>query len=124
MKHISALCAVVLVAGALACGGGVTLPPVQPEDVEIFMPGVAPMEDYEVLARIEDDASLDTPDQELIDRAKARAAQLGADAVLITSIRQTTEGQIDTDLSREQRKIIEALAVYFPAQHPELQEQG
>lgn len=124
MKHLTALCAVVLTASVLACGGGVQLPPVQPQDVEVFMPGQPPSERYEVLARIQEDVSLDTPDQQLIDRAQAEAAELGADALVITAIRRTTEGQIETNLGQEQMKIIEALAVYFPSRHPELQEQN
>ena len=124
MKHLTALAAVVLSASLFACGGGVKLPPVEPQDVEVFMPGQPPGENYEVLGRLQEEVSLDTPDQRLIDRARAEAAEMGADALVITAIRRTTEGQIETNLGQEQMKIIEALAVYFPSRHPELQEQS
>jgi len=123
MRHFAALCAVVMTAGVLACGAGVTLPPVAPEDVEVFYPGQLPTEEYEVMARIQEDEPLQTEDDVLVEAARAQAAQMGADALVITAIRRTTEGQIETDLGREQMKIIEALAVYFPSRHPELQNQ-
>ena len=123
MKYLTALCAVVMSVGLLACGGGVTLPPVAPQDVEVFYPGQMPSETYEVMARIQEDRPLQTDDDVLIDAARAQAAQMGADALVVTSIRRTTEGQIETDLGREQMKILEALAVYFPSRHPELQDQ-
>ena len=100
------------------------MPPVEPQDVEVFMPGQPPGENYEILSRLQEEVSLDTPDQQLIDRARADAAEMGADALVVTAIRRTTEGQIETNLGQEQMKIIEALAVYFPSRHPELQEQS
>ncbi len=61
-------------------------------------------------------------DQELVDRAKRRAADLGADALIISSLRTTTEGQVETELSRQIEKILEGLAVYYPSEHPELEQ--
>ncbi len=123
MRYFSALFAVLLGLGLSGCGPGVELPPVEPEAVEIFMPGSFPVEDYKVMARIREEVPLDTEDGALINQAKARAAEMGADAMLIDSIRRTTEGQIETDLRQEQLKILEARAVYFPSRHPELQNQ-
>jgi hypothetical protein len=120
MRYFPALCAAVLAAVLSGCGSGVTLPPVAPEDVEVYMPGLYPMYEYEVLGPVQVNMSLETPDEEMVERAKARAAELGADALVISAIRQTTEGQVDLDLSRSQEKILEALAVYYPSQHPEL----
>lgn len=120
MKYFPALSVMVLVAGLAGCGSGVQLPPVQPDDVEVFMPGSFPMEEYKIIARISESVDLNTPDSEVIDMAQERAAELGADALVITAIRRTSEGQIEMNLQQEQQKIIEALAVYYPSRHPEL----
>jgi len=98
------------------------LPPVAPEDVEIFMPGSFPSESYKVMARLTESMPLNTSDDDIIDAVKAKAAEVGADALLIDAIRRTTEGGIETDLRQEQLKIIEARAIYFPSRHPELQQ--
>ncbi len=120
MKHVLAVFGVALLTALAGCGGGVTLPAVAPEEVEIFMPGSFPEEDYKVLSRLETDGPLGTSDQDLIDQARDRAAGLGADALVIQSIRRTTEGGIELNLEQEQRKVLVALAVYFPSKHPEL----
>lgn len=122
MRHFSALIAVLVLVGLWACGGGVKLPPVAPQDVQIFMPGTFPSESYKVMSRISESMPLNTPDNEIIDVARSAAAEVGADALLIDSIRRTTEGGIETDLRQEQLKIIEARAIYFPSRHPELQQ--
>lgn len=120
MRHFPALLAAVLVVGLAGCGGGVQLPPVAPEKVEIFLPGSFPIESYKVITRVEEQVGLDVPDNELINRARVRAAELGADALVIQAIRQTTEGRVEMDLGQEQQKILEAVAVYYPSRHPEL----
>ncbi|UCF18549.1 MAG: hypothetical protein JSU87_11435 [Gemmatimonadota bacterium] len=120
MKYFPALLMTVLAAGLAACGGGVQLPAVAPEQVEIFMPGSLPLEEYETLATIQEQGPLGIADQELIDRARARAAERGADALLILEIRQTTEGAVEMNLAQEQLKILEGRAIYYPAKHPEL----
>ncbi len=120
MRYFPALSVSVLVLGLAGCGGGVQLPPVMPDQVVVFMPGSFPAEDYKALATIREEGPIDIPDKELIERAKARAAERGADALLIDSIRRTTEGQIETDLRQEQLKILMGRAVYYPAKHPEL----
>jgi hypothetical protein len=122
MRHFSALIAVLALAGLWACGGGVTLPPVAPQDVEIFMPGSFPSESYKVMSRISESMPLNTADDEIIEVARVAAAEVGADALLIDSIRRTTEGGIETDLRQEQLKIIDARAIYYPSRHPEIQQ--
>ena len=122
MRHFSALIAVCVLVGLWACGGGVTLPPVAPQDVEIFMPGAFPSESYKVMARLTESMPLNTSDDEIIEVARGAAAEVGADALLIDAIRRTTEGGIETDLRQEQLKIIEARAIYFPSRHPEIQQ--
>jgi hypothetical protein len=120
MKYVPAVLAVALLTALAGCGGGVTLPAVAPEEVEIFMPGSFPTEDYKVLSRLEEDVPLSATDQELVDQARAKAASLGADALVIQGIRRTTEGGIELNLEQEQRKVLVGLAVYYPSKHPEL----
>lgn len=122
MRHVFRLLTVGLTLTLLAgCSSKVELPPVAPEDVEVFLPGSLPKEDYKIMSRFEVRLGLQEPDQRLIDRARERAAQLGADAVVITAMRRTSEGGVDLNLSQEQEKILDALAVYYPSKHPELQ---
>jgi hypothetical protein len=123
MRHLTALVVAVLVAVMVACGAGVKLPPVAPEEVEVFLPGSYPDEDYKVLARFDTQVPLNVSDSELIERARAQAAEYGADALVISGIRRTTEGQIELNLQQEQVKILDAMAVYYPSRHPELQKE-
>lgn len=124
MKHAFRFCSVVAALALMAgCSSSVNLPPVEPEDVEVFLPGSQPQESYEVMTRFTVRVGLQDSDQMLIDGARARAAEMGADAVIVMSMRRTSEGGVDLDLSQEQEKILEALAVYFPSRHPELENQ-
>lgn len=120
MRYLPATLGLMLAVGLAGCGAGVTLPPVAPDEVEIFMPGSFPTEDYKVLAPVEEEVPLNVPDQDLIDQARAKAASLGADALLISAIRRTTEGGVAIELGQEQQKRLEGLAVYYPGKHPEL----
>ncbi len=122
MRYLVSVCLVLLAAAVSACGSSVNLPPVEPSDVELYLPGTAPGEEYRVIARIDQRAPQETPDKDLIDRARAKAAELGADALIVSGIRGTTEGQVDLNLGRQVEKILEAVAVYFPARHPELEQ--
>lgn len=120
MRYYPALVAVLLVAAVAACGSSVKLPPVEPEEVELFLPGSFPTDEYKVLTRILERVSVQVEDMDLIERAKERAARAGADALIVSSIRTTAEGGIDFDLQQEVEKILEGLAIYYPSQHPEL----
>ncbi len=127
MRHFSALIAVTLVAASVACGAGgpkVTLPAVAPQDVEVYMPGEFPAEDYEVLKRIQVRELISVDERDMVADARQQAADLGADGLIIRSLRTTQAGGglEQTNASRD-RKILEALAVYYPSRHPELQEQ-
>ena len=84
------------------------------------MPGQFPTESFKVMARLTESMSLDTPDSEMIQAVRVRAAGIGADALIIDSFRRTTEGGVEIDLQQEQMKTIEARAVYFPSRHPEI----
>ena len=123
MKHFTALLGLAVVVAAVACTSGVKLAPVSPEDVEVFLPGVPIPDSYNVMARIEETFSMDTADSVMVARVKERAAEMGADAVIIDGIRATSEGAIELDMNQEQQKIIDARAIYFPSRHPELAEQ-
>ena len=68
------------VVAVAACGSGVKLPPVSPDQVEVFMPGVPISEEYKVMARLEEAFSMDTQDSAVIEAIRERAAELGADA--------------------------------------------
>jgi hypothetical protein len=121
MKYVTALCAAALVLGLTGCGPGVELPPVEPDQVEVIMPGMPVGESYKVLAAFTVDVPIADSDSELLAKAKARAAQMGADALLVKSIRRTSEGQVEQNLRQEQMKIAECQAIYFPSRHPELE---
>ena len=123
MKYFATLLGLAAVVAVVACSSGVKLPPVSPEDVEVFLPGVPIADDYKVLAAIEEAFSMDTQNSAIIECVKERAAELGADAVIIDRIRTTSEGAIEQNLAQEQQKIVNARAVYFPSRHPELAEQ-
>lgn len=120
MRYLPHLLGLVFVATLAGCGSSVTLPPVKPENVDVFLPGSLPKEAYKVMSRFQITGELSTPDQELINRARARAAEKGADGVIITALRRTSEGGVELNLSQEQQKILEAQAVYYPSRHPDL----
>jgi hypothetical protein len=104
------------------CASVPKLPPKDsPEAVQVFYPGSYPTEAFKTIATLSESVSLSVPDEALIAEVRRQAASLGADAVLIRSIRRTTEGQQAVDLNQEERKIIEAVAVYYPSQHPDVQ---
>jgi hypothetical protein len=126
MKHVLALCALALIAGLVACSSAakVTLPAVEPSEVEVFMPEQYPDEDYKILKTVTITDIISADDRDMVVAAREQAAQLGADALLIKSLRMTSAGVglEEANASRDQ-KILEALAVYFPSRHPELEEQ-
>lgn len=121
MKYLPAAVAVLAVFAA-GCASGVKLPPVEPQDVEVFLQGSYPTEEYKVMSTITEQVSLETDDRDLIEQARERAAKLGADALVVTSIRSTTEGGIDLDTAREAQKILEGLAIYYPSRHAEIEQ--
>lgn len=119
--------ALVRVASLAACSGFLwvgcasvpKLPPkASPQDVELYFPGTYPSEEFKAITTFSESGPLTASDEQLIAAARRRAARLGADALLIRSIRQTTEGTAATDLEREEEKILEAVAVYYPSRQP------
>jgi hypothetical protein len=104
----------------------VVLPAVEPRDVEVFMPGDFPAEEYKVVEAITVTGILTRPDEEMVAEARQKAAALGADALIVQALRMTAGGgggYEDTDPSQD-RKTLEAIAVYYPARRPELQQPG
>ncbi len=122
MKYLPAAVAVLAVF-AVGCASGVKLPPVEPQDVEVFLQGSYPTEEYKVMSNITEQVSLETDDRALIDKARERAAKLGADALLVTSIRSTTiDFDVNLGRARDAQKILEGLAIYYPSRHAEIEQ--
>lgn len=115
MKHSVA---VLLVAGAVAaCAAGPKLAPkAGPEEVQLIDPqmGQEPDEGYKTIGPVRASAPLGTPTRELTRLLRARAAELGADAVILQRIRRTTEGEVGISATREEEIIAEGLAIYYP----------
>ncbi len=121
MRYLPFFGMVVVALAATACGSSVSLPAVEPDQVAIYLPGSpTPAEDYKILARIDEKGPQSITNEELIDKAKQRAADMGADALIISTIRLTTEGQAQLNLDQPVEKFLEGIAVYFPSKHPEL----
>jgi len=140
------LSAVLVVIAVLACSSSTKLPPVEPEDVEVYMPGQQYMlRDYVVIWETNDESSrrggynIYSPartDEQIIQDLKEEAAKRGADAIVIEWFRGTTaregrEGTIVHDqrltpasgsYGRAAQKSARALAICFLDRHPELAE--
>lgn len=107
-----------MIALGFGCASTPELPPkAGPEEVTLYDPNVGqyPEEGYETIGPIEVERPLGTPVPELVMALRAEAAQLGADGVILQRIRQSTEGSMASDLSREEFIIARGLAIYYPA---------
>lgn len=123
MKRLAMVAVFGVLSGGLwaQCASVPKLPPKEsPEAVEVFYPGSYPSEPFKAIATLSEAAPLSASDESLIAAVRRRAAAMGADALLIRSIRRTTEGQAALDLNQEERKIVEAVAVYYPSKHPDV----
>lgn len=100
------------------CASTPDLPPkAGPEEVQVYDPnaGQFPPEGYRTIGPVETSAPLGTATPDLIMALRTEAARLGADAIIVQSIRQTTEGEVSAAAAgREERVIARALAVYWP----------
>lgn len=106
-----ALPVLVLALAATACSG-VNLPPkAGPEEVELIQPnmGQQPREGYEVIGPVRVLAPVGTNQSELVTMLRARAAELGADAVIFEGISRSES----PDATREQ-VIVTGTAIYYP----------
>ena len=100
-----------------------TLPPVDPQQVEIYLPGNNPEEDYEPLSAIDITVEIDVENAELLTQAVEQAAALGADALIVDRLGPNTSGAVlPAGATEHIKRIIQARAVYYPARHPELLE--
>lgn len=104
------LLAAIVVAGC----GPKARPAVPTADVAVIMPGDEVAEKYEVLRTIKKMTALETPDSVLISLARAEAASIGADALLIRELREYEEGRVDMRKSVRQKRLI-GDAIYFTA---------
>ena len=113
-----------LVAGLAACGGGktVTLPPVEPIEVEVYLPGGGfPSERYEVMRTIDIAVQPTVAYEDLLAQAVQQAAAVGADALIVDRMGPNASGfVVGVGGAQEVRRMIKARAVYYPALHPEL----
>jgi hypothetical protein len=110
--HVFVIAATLL--GLVACGSGITLPPVSPQDVEVIPEGQDPPEDFEEIKRINRRVAWETPRDSLIAQAREIAAELGADALRILSISPWA------NISNPQL-VLKGMAIYYPSRHPELE---
>jgi len=84
-----------LVISVVACSSK-NLPPVAPEDVHVFMPGVPVTFEYEEVWRSNDSFASKLTD-EIIEKAKKEAGKRGADAVLFEEILGGTGATYDRE---------------------------
>jgi ABC-type glycerol-3-phosphate transport system substrate-binding protein len=116
------------VAGLAACGGGktVTLPAVEPNQVQIFMPGQRPTEDYKPLKNIDITVDLNVSNEELLTQAVQQAAAVGADALVVdkmgSNVSGTTGAVMSSGGAQQVKRQLQGRAIYYPAKHPELEE--
>lgn len=106
----------VFVAVALAACSSVSLPPkAGPEEVALINPamGQTPEEGYEVIGPVTVTAPLGTTQEELVMMMRSRAAELGADALILEGVSQPDELAGAGD--RERGPTGRGRAIYYPA---------
>ena len=133
------LSAVLITTAVLGCSSSTKLPPVSPEDVEVYMPGQQYMlRDYIVVWETNDEFypsgsyntySVARTDEQVIEDLKEEAAKRGADALVVEWIRSTKarDGTAHNPGAgnpggRAAQKTARALAICFLDRHPELAE--
>jgi len=100
---------------ALMVGVGCTArsrPAVPTADVAVIMPGEDVTASYKVLRSIKKMVGVETADSVLIQLARAEAASIGADALLIRELREYEEGRMDARRPVRQKRLI-GDAIYF-----------
>jgi len=106
-----------------ACASAPTLPAkAGPEEVDFYNPnaGMNPPAGYESISPVQVEADLGTEPAEIHMLLRAEGARLGADAIILESIRSNAEGQVGIDMNREEKLIGRALAIYWPGGKPEM----
>lgn len=115
-----ALLAALGLALLVGCASAPALPPkAGPEEVELYNPnaGQFPPEGYRTIGPVEAQLPLGSSTQDLMMALRAEGARLGADAVILREIRQSTEGSVAAS-GREEMVIATGLAVYWPEPTP------
>lgn len=115
-KLLAVTFALALLAG---CAGGPNLPPkAGPEEVELINPqmGQSPREGYETIGPIRVEVDLGTSMQDQMTALRARAAELGADAVIFERTSRSTEGQMSGGVDRVEMIYVHGLAIYYPTE--------
>lgn len=87
-------------------------PAVPTAEVAVIMPGEEVTASYEVLRTIRKMADLSTPDSVLIALARAEAASIGAEALVVRELREYEEGRMDVRRPVRQKRLI-GDAIYF-----------
>lgn len=104
-----------------ACASAPSLPAkAGPEEVDFYNPnaGLNPPAGYETISPIQVEADVGTANEEIYRMLRTEAARLGADAIILDSVRSNAEGQVGIDLNRPEKLIGRALAIYWPGGKP------
>ncbi|MEN8376956.1 MAG: hypothetical protein ABFS34_16130 [Gemmatimonadota bacterium] len=99
------------------CAGAPPLPPkAGPDQVDFYdlSVGLSPPEGYEGIGPVQVQVDPGTEYREIHRLLRAEAAKLGADAIILQSIRSNAEGQVGVDFDRPEKLIGRALAIYWP----------
>jgi hypothetical protein len=109
---------VALVLFVAVVGAGCTQrarPAVPTADVAVIMPDEEVTASYKVLRTIKKMADVETPDSVLVGLARAEAASIGAEALLVRELREYEEGRVDARRSVRQKRLI-GDAIYFTSE--------
>lgn len=115
--RLAALALLPALAVVVSCASAPKLPPKEnPDDVAVYDPNIGqyPPEDYKTIGPVRVERPLGTSQADLIKALQEAAARLGADGIIVRRIGRSTEGAAEVDLSREDRMVGEALAIYYP----------
>lgn len=112
MNKSAMMLLVAFAAIAVAGCGPKARPAVPTADVAVIMPGEEVTASYKVLRTVKKMAALETPDSVLISLARAEAASIGAEALLIRELREYEEGRMDARKPVRQKRLI-GDAIYY-----------
>jgi hypothetical protein len=88
------------------------------EEVAVYMPGDDVPQGFRVLKSIKTQMDAETADSVLVTVARAEAASVGADALVIRELREYQEGRMDMRSGYPVRmKRLLGDAVYYPDRH-------
>lgn len=123
IKRLPVVVPVLVLVGLIgACVSTPDLPPkAGPEEVELYDPNMGQYPDpgYESIGPVNAELPLGSPIPDLMTQLRAEAAELGADGVILQSVNQSTQGEMNSGASREEFIIARGLAIYYPAETEE-----